>query len=121
MKYQIELPNLQRIVINESSLCYLRGTLEICHLNSLKSIIIKIESLQLLEKLVISENEKLETIEIEDGWLFKLEDYVYTTSSLASLKYLVLSSMNEYLAVSNSSRFGLSTVIIMNIIAHFQL
>ena len=97
MKYQIELPNLQRIVINEHSLVYLRGTLEICHLISLRSISIKIESLSYLEKLVISDNEKLDTIEIEDGWFYKQEEDsdLIIVNSLLNLKYLVISSMNK--------------------------
>ena len=49
----------------------------------------------MLEKLVISDNEKLETIEIGDGWFYKQEDGIYSTGSLINLKYLVLSSMNE--------------------------
>ena len=61
----------------------------------MKNIIINNDSLQLLEKLVISDNEKLETIEIEDGWFYKQEDGIYSTGSLINLKYLVLSSMNE--------------------------
>lgn len=92
---KIDLQKLQKIVFNESSFCNLRGTLEICHLHSLKTISIKIDSLQILEKLVISDNEKLETIEIEDGWYYKQEDGIYSTGSLINLKYLVLSSMNH--------------------------
>ena len=94
-KSQIDLPSLQRIIIDESSLCNLRGTLEICHLNGLKSITIKIDSLCILEKLVISDNENLETVEIEDGLFYKQEDGMYSTGSLTHLKHLVFSSMNE--------------------------
>ena len=94
-KSQIDLPSLQRIIIDESSLYNLRGTLEICHLNGLKSITIKIESLCILEKLVISDNENLETVEIEDGLFYKQEDGMYSTGSLINLKHLVFSSMNE--------------------------
>ena len=68
--------NVSELVIAEGCGNELKIDLKICGFESLKKLIVKKNSLQNLNSLVISNNSELESIEIEDG-----DSYVKTHDS----------------------------------------
>ena len=61
------LPNLQEMIIGEGCLNEWKGNLVIENYPNLEKIVVKKNSLKNLNLLKICNNEKLKTIEIEDG------------------------------------------------------
>ena len=65
------LPNLQEMIIGEGCFNEVKDDLVIENYPNLEKIVVKKYSLQNLNSLKICNNEKLKTIEIEDGGLFR--------------------------------------------------
>ena len=77
--------NVNELVIEEGCGNELKIDLKICGFDNLKKLIVKKNSLQNLNSLVISNNDELEIIEIEDG--------DYKTGAFYNVKIVEISSI----------------------------
>ena len=72
-----EKKNVSEIVIEEDCGNELKEDLKICKLDHLKKLTVKKNSLKNLISLIISNNDVLESIEIEDGEPYDKENQTY--------------------------------------------
>ena len=70
------LPNLQEMIIGERCFREVKDDLVIENYTNLEKIVVKNDSLKNLNSLKICNNEKLKTIEIEDGALFYVKNVI---------------------------------------------
>ena len=71
----------------------MKEDLEISGFNNLEKIIVKKNSLQNLNSLKISNNEKLETIEIEDGEIKEENDEYCSSGAFSNVKNVIIESI----------------------------
>ena len=87
------LPNLQEMIIGEGCLNEVKDDLVIENYPNLEKIVVKIDSLQNLNSLKICNNEKLKTIEIEDGNEWEDNEW-YTNGAFKNVKNVIIESIS---------------------------
>ena len=88
------LPNLQEIEIGERCLNKVKDDLVIENYPNLEKIVVKKNSLKNLNSLKICNNEKLKTIEIEDGKEWEEDGKWYNNGALFYVKNVTIESIS---------------------------
>ena len=87
------LPKLQEMIIGERCFNGLKDDLVIENYPNLEKIVVKKNSLQNLNSLKICNNEKLKTIEIEDGERWQVDGEWYANGACFDVKNVIFESI----------------------------
>ena len=88
------LPNLQEMIIGKGCFREVKDDLVIENYSYLEKIVVKNNSLRNLKSLKICNNEKLKTIEIEDGEEWEEDGEWYNNGALFYVKNVTIESIS---------------------------
>ena len=89
----LDLSNVREMSFGKDCFGKYEGELEICNYAKLEKIVMKNLSMQRLSSLKIGDNERLKTIEIEDGERWQENEKWYQNGALYYVKSVNIESM----------------------------